>query len=340
MNCLKEMINMLRQTVQRREKTIQKEKEKHKALVVKNNLLGYRSKELTRLKMKPYISPRSLLLVDSAVYSDFFGYVDTVILETCVSVVNIREFKPNSSCLFRSGNFRNVYKYTLKNGENVVLKRISPNLKFSDEKSVSILSVEARIARLLSHHDNIVDYHGILLHENTCFLIQTFESNYLLKDFFLHKKGMDLMVLSSILRGVCAAITHMHSKGIINNNIRHDNIALRCNSMFYFPVILSLSLSCRADSSKPLTVQQQIRYEESRHLPPRVLNGFEGPSFASDRYGFGFVIGNVIKCIEELNTTVHEDLSILWKKCFKMDRHITIEQFHNCVIDCCNQIEE
>jgi len=334
------MVDMLRQTVQKKEKMIQKEKERHRTLVVNNKLLGYRSKELTRLKMKPYISPRSVLLVDSAVYSDFFGYVDTVILETCVSVVRIREFEPNNNCLYRSGNFRDIYKYSLKNGENVVLKTISPKLKFSDEKSVSILSVEARLARLISHHDNIVDYHGILLFENTCFLIQTFESSYLLKDFFLHKKGMDLMILSSILRGICSAITHMHTNGIINNNIRHDNIALRCNSMFYSPVILSLSLSCRADSSKPLTVQQQMRYDECRHLPPRVLQGFEAPSFASDRYGFGFVIGNIIKCVKELNATVHEDCTMLWKKSFKMDRLITIEQFDNYVNDCCSHIEE
>jgi len=67
------MVGMLRETVRSKNKTIEKEREKQKELVFQNKLLGYKSKELTRLKVKPYISKRSMYLVDSAVYSDFLA---------------------------------------------------------------------------------------------------------------------------------------------------------------------------------------------------------------------------------------------------------------------------
>ena len=66
--CLKEMVEMLRDTVMVKDQVLQKEKEKHQALSFQNKLLGYRSKELTRLKIKPYVSERSMHMVDSAVY--------------------------------------------------------------------------------------------------------------------------------------------------------------------------------------------------------------------------------------------------------------------------------
>jgi len=87
-----------------------------------NNLLSYRSKELTRLKIKPYVSKRSMHIVDSAVYSDFFGYVDTVILDTAIKIVKIDDFRIPKNC-YKKGSFRDVYKYALSNGETVVLKK-------------------------------------------------------------------------------------------------------------------------------------------------------------------------------------------------------------------------
>ena len=107
---------MLRQKIGKKNRQIQKDKERHRELIIKNQLLAYRSKELTRLKIKPYISPRSILLVDSAVYSDFFGYLDSIILEMSVSVVDIQAFEPSKKTLYMKGNFREVYNYTLNNG--------------------------------------------------------------------------------------------------------------------------------------------------------------------------------------------------------------------------------
>lgn len=285
-------------------------------MVVKNQLLTYQSKELTRLKVKSYISPRSIFLIDSAVYSDFFGYLDSIILEMPVSIVDIHSFEQNRNVVLAKGAFQEVNNYTLNNGEDIILKTISSHMKFSNNKKIIVLSVEARIASLLPNHPNIVNYHGLLSLNNTSFLVQSRESNYLLKDFFMQQKSSDPWVFSSILRGICNAITFMHKKGVLNNNIRHDNIALWHTSMNYSPVILSLSLACRADSSKQLTITQQVRYEGLIRLPPRVLKGFEAPSYASDRYSMAFIIGNIIQSLQKMKIPINECLNKIWRKCF------------------------
>lgn len=130
------MVGMLRETVRSKNKTIEKEREKQKELVFQNKLLGYRSKELTRLKVKPYISKRSMYLVDSAVYSDFFGYVDSVILDTAVKIIRIEDLNLSKRCLYQ-GNFRDIYKHTLRNGEVVVLKEVNRKLRKMSEYTLS-----------------------------------------------------------------------------------------------------------------------------------------------------------------------------------------------------------
>jgi len=326
------MVGMLRETVRSKNKTIEKEREKQKELVFQNKLLGYRSKELTRLKVKPYISKRSMYLVDSAVYSDFFGYVDSVILDTAVKIIRIEDLNLSKRCLYQ-GNFRDIYKHTLRNGEVVVLKEVNRKFNFPEEKCLSILSVELRIKRIV----NIVDYHGLLLWNDRCFLVQSCESNHSLKKFFVDEDSKETLVLSSILKGIGAALTHMHNTGIVNNNIREENILLRYynNCMSCSPVLMSLSLACRADSCKPLTIAQQKTYENFFHIPSCVLKGLTSPSIFSDRFSMSFIVADIMKCLPRGDFSSHNKLDLFWRKCYKMDSNISIEDFDTDLLDCC-----
>ena len=340
-NCQKEVIKLLKNRIEEKESRIQREKEKHRRLVMKNELLAYRSKELSRLKVKPYVSPRSVLLVDSAVYSDFFGYLDSTVLEMPVRIVRIHGFQPSKKTLFAKGNFREVYKYTLDNGEDIILKTISRQQNFSNEKKVIILSIEAKIASLLSTHPNIIDYHGILATNNeNSFIVQSCETSYLLRDFFMLERSSDSWVVSSLLRGFCSAVNFMHTQGVINNNLTHNNIAVRYNSMHYSPVILSLSLACKAASAKPLTINQQMRYEGFIHLPPRIMKGFEAPSYASDRYSVAFVIGNIIQILQKNESPFSDELNRIQRRCFRMDKFLTITEFYEVITKCCDELDE
>ena len=333
--CLKEMVGMLRNTVKFKERQVIAEKEKQKALIHQNDLLGYRSKELTRLKMKPYISKRSMYIVDSAVYSDFFGYVDSVILDTPVRFVNIDDFQIPTS-VYRKGAFRNVYTYTLSNGEVVILKEVKQEFNFSEEKNLTIMSVEARISYLLqTDSTSLVQYHGLLLWESRCFIVQSKEPNFTLKDFFDENTERDIPSLCSILKGVGEAVTHLHKSGILSNNITKENIALRGHtSISYSPVLLSFSLACRADSSKPLTIAQQSTYSDCFHLPWRVLKGLDSPSYSSDRYSVSLIVAGIIKCLPKIGFTYYSHLDSLWQKCYRMDSKMTIDDFYTLIFDC------
>ncbi|XP_066931327.1 uncharacterized protein [Clytia hemisphaerica] len=331
--CLKEMVSMLRDSMKEKERQVIAEKDKQKGLIHQNKLLGYRSKELTRLKIKPYVSKRSLYIVDSAVYSDFFGYVDSTILDTSVQFVNIDDFRIPKH-FYRKGIFRNVFMYTLSSGEDVVLKEVKPDFNFPEEKNLTIMSVEARISRILQTHSNITDYHGLLLWESRCFIVQSKEPNFTLKNFFDQNMVRDTASLRSILKGVGEAVIHMHRSGILNNNITKDNIALRGQTFSYSPVFLSLSLACRSESSKPLTIAQQSTYAGCYHLPRRVLEGLESPSYSSDRYSVSFIVAGLIKWLPKVDFTSYSQLDSLWRKCYRMESKITIDDFHTSILDC------
>jgi len=142
-------------------------------------------------------------------------------------------------------------------------------------------------------------------------------------------------MFTEVLRGIGKAVTHMHQTGILNNNIREENVALRNqNSDSLSPVVLSLSLACRVDSTKPLTIAQQSTYGSCDHLPSRVLKGLEAPSFASDRYSVCFIIADIIKWLPKCQFSLYNNLDSLWRKCYRMDTRITVDEFDTAVMDC------
>lgn len=338
-NCYKEIIKELREKIEEKNLRIAKEKEKQHRLIIKNEFLAYRSKELTRLKIQGYVSPRSVLLVDSATYSDFFGYLDNTILEIPIKILKIRDFKQSRKSFFRRGAFRDIYKYTLDNGEDVVLKTFNKQLKYSNEKKIIMLSFEAKVASLLSTHPNIIDYHGILAtNEETSFIVQSYEPGISMREFLNLERSNDPWVISSLLRGICTGVHFMHIKGFINNNLTPDNIAVRYRAMNYSPVILSLSLACKATTAKPLTIKQQLTFENLIHLPPRIRKGLEAPSFASDRYSVAFFIGNFINKLKKYEIPFCDELNIIHRRCFRMDMILTVEEFLEKTCRCCDML--
>lgn len=99
-----------------------------------------------------------------------------------------------------------------------VLKQIRPSLKYTDEKSLTVLSVEARVATVIGAHPNLVDYYGIHVIGSTSFLVKIM-SLVCLRTWFIYEKE----ILASVLHGITSGITHMHRKGSINKNITPNN---------------------------------------------------------------------------------------------------------------------
>ena len=154
---MKEMIEMLRNKIGHKNELLKQSKDLATQWASKNRLLNYRNRELIRIKMQPYVSQRSIMFVDSAVFSEFIGFIDSSILDTPLSVITLND-QDFRRCVEYTGKFRTILKGRISNGEGVVLKKIHPSLKYNDEKSLTVLAVEVRVANLIGNHPNIVEY--------------------------------------------------------------------------------------------------------------------------------------------------------------------------------------
>ena len=276
-------------------------------------------------------------MVDSAVYSEFFGYIDPSILSTPVSILSLsqNDFRKSKK---HFGKFRSIYEGYIKTGEQLITKCTHPSLKYSDEKNLTVLAVEARIATLIGNHQNIVEYFGLTVWGTKSFIVQSLEPSLTAKDLFMRKFPIKKEVLGSVLQGITSGMTHMHEKGFLHNNLIPENIALRTNCEFFTPVILSLSLSCREACSKPFTIEQQTLFDGFLHLPPCVRQGLEPPSYSSDRYSIGFFIGNIVTLLKLLEAQRNSQLEYIQQRCFRQDKAVTAKYFFNKVTECCVQI--
>ena len=335
--CLKEMIEMLRNRIGRKNELLKQSKDLSTQWASKNRLLNYRNRELIRIKMQPYVSQRSIMFVDSAVFSEFIGFIDSSILDTPLSVVTIND-NDFRRCSEYPGKFRIIMKGRISNGEGVVLKKIHPSLNYNDEKSLTVLAVEVRVANLIGKHPNIVEYQGIYVRGSTSFLVQNYETQLTLQEIFMRRFPVTKEALSSILHGITSAMTHFHRKGFLNNNLTPSNIAIRTDCEFYTPVIVSLSLSCSEVSAKTLTIAQQQRHKETLHFPSCIRQGLTPPSYASDRYGLGLMICNIKSLLRSLSFSVDPKLEKICNDCLSLKHAITARYFINAITICCNEM--
>ena len=224
---------MLRNRIGRKNELLKQSKDLSTQWASKNRLLNYRNRELIRIKMQPYVSQRSIMFVDSAVFSEFIGFIDSSILDTPLSVVTINDTDFRRCSEYPGGKFRIILKGRIGNGEGVVLKKIHPSLNYNDEKSLTVLAVEVRVANLIGKHPNIVEYQGIYVRGSTSFLVQNYESQLTLQEIFMRRFPVTKEALSSILHGITSGMTHFHRKGFLNNNLTPSNIAIRTDSVSY-----------------------------------------------------------------------------------------------------------
>jgi len=280
--------------LQRSNRTLIRQKEMCESLLRKNYLLSFRSKELTRMKLVPSISPRSLLIGDNALFSDFYGYVDQLLLETEVDFLEETE----SMNVFSSSPLRTTSRHVLRkivfeNGEMAILKGIKKSLTVTREQCFAHIAYEAKIIKLVGKHENILDLYGISMNRNLPYLTMAYESASNLEESLKsHKSNLSSLIIKHILSGLCKGVSHIHSKDIIHNNLMPENICLKSNSHFV-PVILGFSRSCRVPSSKPLTRIQTEEIKDNNYMPSDVKAGIAAPTKISDIFSYGRIIQRI-----------------------------------------------
>lgn len=306
-------------------------------LLHKNRLLNLRSKELTKIKLAPYLSQRTLKIAESACFSEFFGHVDEVLLETPVSMcMGLPQTEITKVEMFGVTQYHEICRATVVNGEFVVLKKLKNSLKFAVSKCFTLLAYEAKILKLVGDHENILKCYGISVVNQIPALVLSFESCLNLKQFLSRNRNLRLETVKNIITGVGKGIDHIHDAGILHNMLLPENICLKYSTSNYAPVIVGFSSSCRVNSSKSLTILQQRKVADTNHLPEPVKNGRNPPSKRSDIFSFGRISQHL--SVRSIPSTP-ESLDIFYIKCLDQDRNVTAD-FYGYLIDCITTMQD
>ena len=101
----------------------------------------------------------------------------------------------------------------------------------------------------------------------------------------------------SCLLGVAKGLLHIHSKHILHNDLKADNIALTdclpaCNGTLahLWPIIIDFNKACPSSKGKKYTLDPHQRKAFKKHytqLAPDLIDGMVEQTFLSDVYSFG-----------------------------------------------------
>ena len=112
--------------------------------------------------MEDFLKPRTVMICDSAEFSDHLGYIDEVILETEVKVFSIsHKCQRNISKMKNSDKKFDYFKSHFLNGEMMTIKTFKKTKDTSSEKCLTLLSHEYKIVKLVGEHENVIDLIGI-----------------------------------------------------------------------------------------------------------------------------------------------------------------------------------
>ena len=294
-----------------------KEKITNQKLRATNYLLHKRSLELGKLKLAPYITPRTMLIVNSANFSDLFGTVDSRLLDVDVQTFELKS-PVQSVNLISVNKLSQFWKGTFQNGESVCIKASKGCLKLTKEKTAALLSYEFRILSLVGKHPNIIEPIG--LSSTSDFgpmLLSVYVSEINLSRFLAQLNANNGRRIECLIIKLSSGLQYLHDNDILHNYFTSDNIFLTSSSLYLNPVIGEFSCACFASSANPLTLSQREIFKDCTHLPAGVKSGLTAPSLTSDLFSFGVLCSVISR--KTSNEDVCRKLRTLVKSCVNMN---------------------
>ena len=159
------------------------------------------------------------------------------------------------------------------------IEPISDDLQADYEAGLQRFLSEARILTLFQH-PNLVQVFNIFEHNNTAYMVMSYESGRSLKQILKSRKRLGELELMRILAPLLDGIEMMHRKGYIHRDIKPGNIFIRADNT---PVLLDFG-SAR---------QTHYYFSEDDDAPVKTLTNFVSPGYTpieqytgkSDRQG-------------------------------------------------------
>lgn len=303
----------------KQQKELKELRRKNTELSIKNNYLSKRSFELGKIKLKEHLSQRTIRLCDSALFSDYIGYIDEAVLEADIEFVDISDAVDFT--LLRSDCGYKYFRLLLENGELAIFKALKNSSDQFHDKSIILLSHELKILNLVGSHQNIIQPIGLSCPGNQIFgSLFRYHSAIPLNCYLREVRTLHSSFVKNFINGFCEGLCHLHSKDILHNLLTGETLFVDGNDSV---IITNFSWACRVSSVTELTEKQKKIFKNSRHLPPKVKNGDEPPSRASDKFSFGFVLRILLPHLET-KCSLNESICLIVNGCFRMEQYMNL----------------
>ena len=159
----------------------------------------------------------------------------------------------------------------------------------------------------------------------------------------LHSKSLHLSqpIWCSIKRQLAQAISYLHSRGFILQDIKLDNVLVWFwnNKYMYWAVLIDFGKCITTAAVKRLPHEEQQEYHKKHaHIAPEIVSGPSEPSPASDVYSFGRMASIFAKKIESI---VLNYKSVLGNKCTSFNPNARAHLNDSLVLlpNCCRLLE-
>ena len=102
----------------------------------------------------------------------------------------------------------------------------------------------------------------------------------------IKKKKLDKPTWLGILKDIIKALDHIHSGGILHNDLKGNNVVMEQREQEWNPVIIDFGKARFISDPKPvMSLHQQEEYRKRYpHIAPEIVNGSGRQSYVSDIY--------------------------------------------------------
>ncbi|KAL9951843.1 hypothetical protein ACROYT_G044578 [Oculina patagonica] len=156
---------------------------------------------------------------------------------------------------------------------------------------------EAKMINHLEDHRGVPLLFGIVTKSEPFRLITKFhgikQKSFTLQSL-IKKKKLDKPTWLFILKNLVDALDHIHSCGILHNDLKCNNVVLEYRDQQWNPVIIDFGKARFISDPKPVLLMKAEKQEGYRqkfpHIAPEIVNGSDRQSIYSDIYSMGKIV--------------------------------------------------
>lgn len=226
--------------------------------------------------------------------------------KTQVEHRHVREIDPclivRSEKFLGCGSFGNCYLAHYRD-ILVAVKEFKAE-KFGRDNMKKEVRNEAKMISHLEDHRGVPLLFGIVTKSEPLRLITKFHGR---KDMcvtlsnLIKKKKLDKPTWLGILKDTIKALDHIHSGGILHNDLKSNNVVMEQREQEWNPVVIDFGKARFFNDPKPVMSLPKVKQEEYRkrypHIAPEIVNGSGRQSYASDIYSLSKIVLAVLNLL-------------------------------------------